>query len=94
MKTEGSVNVADHSGKPVKPEEQLGLYDGCQIDTLAESYAWIDLDHGRLAKMDPKSKLGFQRKDGKLQILIQSGIVFFNATPQCDPLGAFLLYRT
>ena len=76
-KAEGSVGVSDESGGAVELMERLGLYDGYQVGTETASYAWIDLDSTKLAKMDAESRIGI-RKDGRdLEILVRSGGLFF-----------------
>lgn len=83
-RSEGSVAVADGEGADVALAEQLGLYDGYQVNTRAASYAWIDLDSVKLTKMDADSEIGIH-KDGKaLEIQVRSGGLFFNVT---EPLA-------
>ena len=61
MKAEGSVGVLDDGGKDISIMERMNLYSGYQIGTESESYAWINLDHVKLIKMDESS-------DAELQI--------------------------
>ena len=83
-KTEGTVAVADAEGADVAPEENLGLYSGYTIGTEEESYAWIDLDKVKLAKLSQNSMAEIV-KDGKnLAIDVTSGSLFFNVT---EPLA-------
>lgn len=83
-KTEGAVTVSDAEGQSVEPAENLGLYSGYGVGTEAESFAWIDLDKVKLAKLDEYSEAAIS-KDGKnLSIEIQSGSLFFNVT---EPLA-------
>ena len=51
-KMEGSVTVSDAEGQSIEPAENLGLYSGYGMGTEAESFAWIDLDKVKLAKLD------------------------------------------
>lgn len=83
-KMEGAVTVSDAEGKSIEPAENLGLYSGYGMGTEAESFAWIDLDKVKLAKLDEYSEAAIS-KDGKnLSIEIQSGSLFFNVT---EPLA-------
>ena len=83
-KTEGAVTVSDAEGQSIEPAENLGLYSGYGMGTEAESFAWIDLDKVKLAKLDEYSEAAIS-KDGKnLSIEIQSGSLFFNVT---EPLA-------
>ena len=61
-KTEGTVGVSDGEGKDVEPRDDLGLYSGYGVDTQAESYAWIDLDQVKLAKLDQDSEIEIARR--------------------------------
>ena len=79
-RAEGRVAVSDGDGKDVPLLDNLGLYSGYGVDTRAKSYAWIDLDDVKLAKLDQKSEVVIE-KDGKdLEIEVRSGSVFFNVT--------------
>lgn len=79
-RTEGAVAVADGAGRQVEPREALGLYSGYQVDTQSESYAWIDLDEVKLTKMDQNSGIQIQKEGKRLEILVNSGSLFFNVT--------------
>lgn len=83
-KTEGKVEVEDSKGKDIEPEEQMHLYSGYLVGTRKESYAWIDLDHVKLTKVDAKSEVEIKKKKDKLEIVVNSGNLFFNIT---EPLG-------
>lgn len=83
-KTEGKVGILDSDGKDLQAVSDMGLYSGYHIDTEEESYAWINLDNVKLAKMDVTSQVEIQ-KDGKnLELVVNSGSVFFNIT---EPLA-------
>ena len=60
MKAEGSVGVLDDGGKDISIMERMNLYSGYQIGTESESYAWINLDHVKLIKMDESSDAELQ----------------------------------
>ena len=79
-RAEGTVSVSDGEGKNVEPKEDLGLYSGYGVDTQAESYAWIDLDEVKLTKMDQNSGIQIQKEGKRLEILVNSGSLFFNVT--------------
>ncbi len=84
MKTEGSVSVADSEGKSMDLVSRMGLYSGYRLATEIESYAWIDLDSTKLAKMDAATNVEIQKEDGMLEILVGRGSVFFHVT---EPLS-------
>lgn len=77
-KTEGLVAVADENGKDIEPKEDLKLFSGYAMETQDVSYAWINLDDVKLAKMDENSEVEIE-KDGKdLEVRLESGGLFFN----------------
>ena len=80
MKAEGTVAVADDKGQDVPIVENLGLYSGYDMATQLSSYAWINLDQVKLAKMDEQSEIEIQKDGKRLEILLKSGSVFFNVT--------------
>lgn len=79
-KTEGGVAVADPDGKSLEVVSRMGLYSGYRLATETESYAWIDLDSTKLAKMDAKTEAEIQKDGGMLEIRVGRGSVFFHVT--------------
>ncbi len=85
MKTEGTVGVSDEKGENVSLAENMNLYGGYQMGTEEKSHAWIALDDVKLAKMDEESEIEIQKDGKKLEVVVNSGGVFFNVT---EPLKA------
>lgn len=83
-RTAGQVAVSDGAGKDVALLENLGLYSGYGVDTGRESFAWINLDDVKLAKMDQRSEIAIQKEGKQLEIEVRSGSLFFNIT---EPLA-------
>lgn len=79
-KTEGKVQVNDAREKDVEVRENLGLYSGYGVKTKKESYAWVELDSVKLAKLDVSSKIEIEKKGKDLTIQLKDGNVFFNIT--------------
>ena len=79
-RTEGTVAVSDGAGKDVPLLDNLGLYSGYGVGTRAASYAWVDLDDVKLAKLDQNSEISIQKEGKVLNIEIKSGSLFFNVT--------------
>lgn len=77
-KTEGELEIIDRRGKDVLPKEDLHLFDGYMMATHTLSYAWMDLDRERLVKMDQESQIEVQKERKKLEIVVQSGSLFFH----------------
>ena len=80
IKTDGEVGVENEKGKSVDLIENLGLYNGYGIGTQTKSFAWIDLDDTKLTKMDEKSDVDITKDGKKLELVVNSGGLFFNVT--------------
>lgn len=80
IKTDGEVGVENEKGKTVDLIENLGLYSGYGIGTQKKSFAWIDLDDTKLTKMDEKSDVDITKDGKKLELVVNSGGLFFNVT--------------
>lgn len=82
QRTEGTVNVHNQKGEELALNDEMNLYSGYEIATKKTSYAWIDLDQERLAKLDAGSDAQIEQSGKELEITINSGKLFFNiATP-------------
>lgn len=77
---DGSVNVWNDRQKELDPVEDMGLYSGYQMETQEASYAWINLDSAKLAKMDQTSDIEIRKSKKDLEILLKSGNLYFNVT--------------
>lgn len=76
-KTEGEVEIVDRRGKEVPPKDNLHLFDGYMMGTYVLSYAWMDLDQERMVKLDQESQIEIQKERKKMEIVVQSGSLFF-----------------
>lgn len=79
-KTEGTVSVSNHNGKTISMIKEMKLYDGYHVKTEEASYAWIALDDTKAVKLDAVSEAEVQQKGKKLELLLNSGSLFFNVT--------------
>lgn len=77
-KTEGEVEIVDRRGKEILPKDNLHLFDGYMMGTYVLSYAWMDLDQERMVKLDQESQIEIQKERKKMEIVVQSGSLFFN----------------
>ncbi len=77
-RTQGEVEIIDRRGKDVSLKENLRIFDGYIMGTHTSSYAWMDLDQARLVKLDQDSQIGIQKEKKKLEIVVQSGSLFFH----------------
>ena len=80
----GTVNVTNSSGRTLSKRNNMLLYNGYQVETKAKSYAWINLDDTKLAKLDAVSKAEVRKSGKKLEVLLKSGNIFFNVTEPLD----------
>ena len=83
-KTMGSVRIQDGSEKEVPLLENMGLYSGYCLETRSVSYAWIDLDRVKLAKMDENSEIEIQKEGKSLELLLHAGSLFFHVAEPLD----------
>lgn len=84
MRTEGTVGVSDSEGKELSPQEDMRLYSGYRMETERKSYAWINLDSVKLTKMDAESEIEIQKDEGRLEIIVNRGELFFHIS---EPLS-------
>lgn len=84
IRTEGKVGVQNGAGMILETAEDMKLHDGYQLDTERASYAWLELDRTKLAKMDEVSTIEIQKIGSDLTIQLQEGSIFFQVT---QPLG-------
>ena len=92
-RTEGTAAVSDGDGNAVALLDNLGLYSGYEIGTRPASYAWIDLDDVKLAKLDQNSEITVQKEEKGLEIELTSGSLFFNVTEPLED-GETMRIRT
>lgn len=79
-KTKGSVGIMDGDKKEIETKEKLSLYDGYQALTRMNSYAWINLDDTKLAKMDELSTAEIHKVEEHLTMTATEGGLFFHVT--------------
>lgn len=78
MKTEGTVDISNSRGKELEPVPEMKLYSGYQVATEKASYAWLNLDSVKLAKMDVDSQISVAKKRNGLEVLVDSGNLYFH----------------
>ena len=80
MKTEGAVSVTNSKGRSVATRADMRLHSGYGLETEEASYAWINLDDAKLVKMDAVTEISIRKSGKKLDILVDSGSLFFNVS--------------
>lgn len=84
MKAEGNVTISNNRGKTISLIEDMKLYNGYHVETQEASYAWISLDSAKLTKLDAVSEAEIRQKGKELELLLNSGNLFFNVTSPLD----------
>ncbi|MBR1854751.1 MAG: InlB B-repeat-containing protein [Lachnospiraceae bacterium] len=79
-KTEGQVTVQNSEKGELIQTENMRLYSGDHELTGAASYAWMNLDDAKAIKLDELSETELRKKWRKLEVMLDSGSVFFNVT--------------
>ena len=72
------MSVSNASGRDISLIENMNLYNGYLTNTEETSYAWISLDSERLAKLDAVSETQVRKNGKKLEILLNSGNLYFD----------------
>ena len=80
MKTQGTVNLTNSSGRSLTIRANMHLYNGYRVETKASSYAWINLDSEKLTKLDAVSEAEVRKSGDELELLLSSGSLYFNVT--------------
>lgn len=78
MKTEGDVEIFNSTGKNISVISNMKLNNGYHAKTQESSYAWINLDSEKLTKLDAVSEAEIRKKGKKLELLLESGNLFFD----------------
>ncbi len=81
-KTTGTVTVTKSNGKTVSLRTDMRLYNGYNITTDAESYAWINLDSTKLMKLDASTSVEVRKNGSNLEVNVKSGSVSFDVSEQ------------
>jgi len=79
-KTEGTVSVTNKNGRDMGTKADMKLFNGYNLGTEQASYAWIGLDDSKIIKLDAVSEAEIQKKGKDLEVLLNSGNLFFNVT--------------
>ena len=84
-KTTGTVDVTNSRGRELSLRDDMRLYSGYHVETQETSYAWISLDNTKLTKLDAVSELEVRKAGKELELLLNSGQLYFNVT---EPLNS------
>ena len=80
VRTEGTVTIKNSKDEEQVQTEEMRLYSGDHQITESASYAWLSLDDTKAVKLDENSETELRKKWFKLEVLLDSGSVFFNVT--------------
>ncbi len=79
-KTEGEVGISNANGRKLSAIKDMKLYNGYHVETQEASYAWVNLDSTKLVKLDAVSEMEIREKGKELELLLNSGNLYFNVT--------------
>ena len=79
-KMTGTVQVTDSIGKKLPTFVEMNLKNGQHVKTEAASYAWINMDDSKTAKVDQQSDVDISQQNEDLEIRLNSGDVLINIT--------------
>lgn len=83
--TEGTVTLTSQSGKTLSKKDGMKLSSGSSLTTGKSSYAYVSLDDTKVSKLDASSSVTIKKSKKKLELLVESGNLFFNVK---EPLKA------
>ncbi len=76
----GTITVTDSKGKKTKVMTKMRLGNGSMVTTSAKSYATVKIDNTKYIKLDSLSRAEVRKANGKAEVLLGSGNLFFNVT--------------
>ena len=82
---QGKVTIQNAKGSSKKTTKGMRLLKGDKVATAAKSNAYIELDSTKAVKMDENTKVQLLQSGKDLELVAQSGNLFFNVK---KPLGA------
>lgn len=83
-RTEGTVTVQNQNGKEITAMQDMKLFNGYQLETEQQSYAWFEADSAKLFKMDAVSNLEVRKKGKK----VRASFEFRQSVLQCNGTSA------
>ena len=90
-KIEGTVRASDKNSKSISVFQDMKLYDGYNIETLKNGYAWIELDSTKLIKLDAESRTVIQKSGKEMDIILKKGKLFFNVAQPLEEDESFFI---
>ena len=72
--------LTNSAGKAVFKQANMRLTNGTHIETGEASYSWFDLDETKAIKEDAVSEVELRENGKKLEVMLNSGNLFFNIT--------------
>lgn len=76
----GKVTVQTMNGKSRKASRGMRLLNGYEVGTGVASNAFINLDDVKAVKLDEKSQVQVRQSGKSLELMTQSGNIFFNVS--------------
>ena len=79
-KTDGNVSVLGDGGMETATKANMRLFSGNHVKTEQNSYAWVNLDDSKAAKLDALSEMEVRKDGNNLEVLATTGNLFFNVS--------------
>ncbi|WP_026499462.1 FecR domain-containing protein [Butyrivibrio sp. WCD2001] len=76
----GTITITDSRGKKTKATTKMRLDNGSMVTTSSKSFATVKIDSTKYIKLDSLSKAEVRKKEGKAEVLLDAGNLFFNVT--------------
>ena len=80
VRTEGKVTTVNSKREELIQTQDMRLYSGDHQITDSASYAWMNLDDSKAVKIDENSETELRKRWRKLEVLLNSGSVYFNVS--------------
>lgn len=80
VRTEGNVTIKNSKREELVQTLDMRLYSGDHQITDSASYAWMSLDDSKAVKIDENSETELRKRWRKLEVLLDSGSVYFNVS--------------
>ena len=90
----GTITVTDSKGKKSNVTTKMRLENGSLVTTSSKSYATVKLDSAKYIKLDSLTKAEVRKANGKAEVLLNSGNLFFNVTSALEENEIFNIRTT
>ncbi len=75
----GKVQLVNSYGRELAVRDEMRLYNGTQILTGADGYAWLSMDSAKSVKLNASSAVELRRAGLRQEVLLEAGELYFSA---------------